>query len=228
MQRLFGRKICGLLQGLKKEKRSVSFPTWTFSVRFSVPSAARIYRSHTRKDLIHIRSYTSEAEWLDVKLAQAMEPASFQAAANAALPAGFRILEVIEASENAPALTALMEAAEYTIEFQGFNLVSGPKELETAFASMVAGPIFVDKRTKGGIKTVDIRPLLLNYQFSLSADGCPLLTLLGVADAKGSLNIDLLLGALRTFCAETTYTYNVHRKAIYFKSGSLMPALPHK
>ena len=172
--------------------------------------------------------YTSEAEWLDVKLAQAMEPASFQAAANAAVPAGFRILEVIEASENAPALTALMEAAEYTIEFQGFNLVSGPKELETAFASMVAGPIFVDKRTKGGIKTVDIRPLLLNYQFSLSADGCPLLTLLGVADAKGSLNIDLLLGALRTFCAETTYTYNVHRKVIYFKSGSPMPALPHK
>lgn len=168
--------------------------------------------------------YTSEAEWFDIKLAEDMGPEAFRAAVNATLPSGFRILEALAAEDGLPALTALMAAAEYKIRFFPEDAVS-IEALETAFGKLASGPIFVEKRTKGGMKTVDIRPMMLRYNFSRSADGCLVLALFGVADAKGSLNIDLLLGALADVCP-CTFSYRVHRKAIYSAHGSVMPALP--
>lgn len=168
--------------------------------------------------------YTSEAEWFDIKLAEDMSPEAFQAAVNATLPTGFRILEASAAENGLPALTALMAAAEYEIRFFPEDAVS-IEALETAFAKLDSKPIFVEKRTKGGMKTIDIRPMILRYAFSRLADGCLMLVLFGIADAKGSLNIDLLLGALAGVCS-CAFSYRVHRKAIYSANGSVMPALP--
>lgn len=169
--------------------------------------------------------YTSEAEWFDVRLAQDMCPDAFRDAVNAALPGGFRLLEAAAAAEGLPALTALMAAASYTIRF--FPAAASVAEgIEQAFYSMVQAPVYVEKRTKGGTKTVDIRALLLNFKFSRPADDDSLsLSLFGVADAKGSLNVDLLLGALASRCS-CAFSYRVHRTAIYSADGIVMPALP--
>lgn len=100
--------------------------------------------------------YTSEAEWFDVKLAQDMCSDAFRDAVNAVLPGGFRILEAAAAAEGLSALTALMAAASYTIRFFPEN-PSFAEGIEQAFYSMIQAPVYVEKRTKGGIKTVDIR-----------------------------------------------------------------------
>ena len=169
--------------------------------------------------------YTSEAEWFDVKLAQDMCSDAFRDAVNAVLPGGFRILEAAAAAEGLSALTALMAAASYTIRFFPEN-PSFAEGIEQALYSMIQAPVYVEKRTKGGIKTVDIRPLLLDFKFSRSADNDSLsLSLFGVADAKGSLNVDLLLGALASRCS-CAFSYRVHRTAIYSADGVVMPALP--
>ena len=172
--------------------------------------------------------YTSEAEWFDVKLAEEMQPEAFRAAVNAVLPAGFFLAEAMEAPEGLPALTALMAASEYEIRLF-LQDVAAEKSFEEAFEVLASQPIMVEKRTKGGIKTVDIRPMLLRYCFSQSADCGLILTVLGVADAKGSLNIDLLLGALtQVFPLPFPFSYRVHRKAIYSASGLIMPPLPQE
>lgn len=170
--------------------------------------------------------YTSEAEWFDVKLAEEMQPEAFRAAVNAVLPAGFFLAEAMEAPEGLPALTALMAASEYEIRLF-LQDETAEKSFEEAFEVLASQPIMVEKRTKGGIKTVDIRPMLLRYRFSQSADCGLVLTVLGVSDAKGSLNIDLLLGAL-TQVFQLPFSYRVHRKAIYSASGLVMPPLPQE
>ena len=168
--------------------------------------------------------YTSDAEWFDVKLEHYMAPETFLAAVNAALPDGFRIAEAKEAADNLPTLTALMAAAKYTVCFylpEGFSAES----LERAFNDMASQAILVEKRTKGGLKTVDIRPMLLHYRFSRLAGFDHILQILGIANASGSLNIDLLMGALAKHCPEG-FSYRVHRNIIYSADGAAMPKLP--
>ncbi len=166
--------------------------------------------------------YTSEAEWFDVKLAEEMEPDAFSAAVNAALPAGFRILEALAAPDSLPALSALMAAASYTVRIFPEGLSSDM--LVRVFNTMAEGPILVEKRTKGGMKTVDIRPLLLDYHFSQTAE-CLCMQLVGVADASGSLGLELLFGALRER-SPGGFSCRVHREAIYSLQGTVLPALP--
>lgn len=167
--------------------------------------------------------YTSEAEWFDVKLAEEMDAARFCEAVNAVLPSGFRILEAQAAEDKLPALTALMAASYHEIEFVVPETVSANSFI-AAFDAMASGEIFVEKRTKGGLKTVDIRPLLLNYRFSQTADSLKLFVF-GISDAKGSLNIDLLLGALSDKI-QTDFSYRVHKKTIFSHDGSVMPKMP--
>lgn len=167
--------------------------------------------------------YTSEAEWFDVKLAEDMAPERFQEAVNAVLPTGFRILEAQASEEKLPALTALMAASSHEVEFILPVSVSAESVI-SAFDAMAGGEIFVEKRTKGGIKTVDIRPMLLHYSFSQTADSLKL-SVFGVSDAKGSLNIDLLLGALSDKIPGE-FSYRVHKNTIYSLDGRVMPQKP--
>lgn len=167
--------------------------------------------------------YTSEAEWFDVKLAEDMTAKAFEDAVNAVLPAGFRILEAQVAEEKLPAPTALMAASCHEITFALPASISADT-LVAAFEKMTADEIIVEKRTKGGMKTVDIRPMLIDYAFSQSADELQL-TVFGISDAKGSLNIDLLLGALgKNLPSE--FAYRVHKKTIYSIDGRAMPQVP--
>jgi len=167
--------------------------------------------------------YTSEAEWFDVKLSEDMQPDAFRDAVNAVLPSAFRILEAQSAEEKLPALTALMAASYHEITFALPGSLS-KEALIAAFDKMTAGDIFVEKRTKGGIKTVNIRPMLLHYVFSQTTDSL-LLSLYGISDAKGSLNVDLLLGALAKTLG-TELSYRVHKKTIYSPDGRVMPQMP--
>ncbi len=161
--------------------------------------------------------YTSEAEWLDVKLASDMDAEDFAQCVNATLPEGFRILEVCAAEDRFPTLSAIMVAADYTLQ-----LFDPPADLASRIETLLDAPIMVEKRTKGGMRTVDIRPMLYDYKY---ANG--FLRILGCLDAKGSLNIDLLMGALLKEDSAVT-SYRVHRNRIFSSDGTLMPKMPER
>lgn len=153
---------------------------------------------------------TSEAEWLDIKLAQEMEPGKFMGAVNAVLPRGFCILQALRMEDNYPALSACMCAASYTV---GTNATA----LAPAMEQLCAGPILVEKRSKAGMRTVDLRPMLYDYV----VDGENVLRLTGRLDAEGSLPIELLLGALQELTGG--FSYFVHRDRIWAFEDGFMP-----
>ena len=161
--------------------------------------------------------YTSEAEWLDIKLERRIEPAEFADTVNKSLPSGFKLLETLEAPIGLPALTKLMCAARYELSIDGgisINL------LNATVKKLFQGNIIVEKRTKSGMKWVDIRPLVLSAEVVEPHA----IKILGILNASEGLNVELLMKAVMKEYGED-FTYFTHRKCIYSRDGLIMPKL---
>lgn len=155
--------------------------------------------------------YTSEAEWLDIKLTEKMEPAVFIALVNAVLPHGLKLVEARVVDDTYPSLTAKIYASVYEVRMHG-----GGQNCIDAFESLLEGEIFVMKHTKSGKKRTDIRPSVYRYEAVLDGeDAC--ITVEGQLDPTGSLQLGLLLEALFENMG-TKYTCDVHRKAVLFQA----------
>lgn len=158
--------------------------------------------------------YTSAGEWLDVKLGAPMEAEAFQNALNAALPFGFSIVEAHEKEDAFPSLSSLMAAAAYSVP-----LDMEKEELRRALEALLAGPILVQKRSKAGMRSVDIRPHVFDAK---AEDGK--IRILGRLDAAGSLPLGLFLHALLPERPGENFTGC--RDCIYSLDGTLMPPVP--
>ncbi len=162
---------------------------------------------------------TSGAEWLDVKLERDVQTEEFIGSINASLPAGFRVREAYAVEEKLPSLTALLSAAEYTVRFEG---APDRAKLSSALDALLAGPIVVDKRTKGGVKATDIRPQVLAVEFGRTDDDALLLRMKGVLNASGSLNPDTFVREL-LLRAGARCDYTINRDAVLFSNGKSTP-----
>ncbi len=158
--------------------------------------------------------FSSEAEWLDVRLDRDMRPEEFMAALNPCLPDGFSILDAKCAPEELPALTALTHSALYEVQF---DLEHAGERLTPVLSGLLSGPIVVSKRTKGGMRQVDIAPQVLDAAFAGDV-----LTVLGVLNVNGGLNMGLFLQALLSEAKEPC-AYRVHRRGLYFENTDLFP-----
>lgn len=162
--------------------------------------------------------YTSGAEWIDVKLDKDMDTDDFLSSVNAALPVGFEFKEAYAVEDRLPSLTALLESATYSVTF---SADTNADELKKDIAALLSGEIIVEKRTKGGLKNVDIRPQVIEANVTEKA-GRAVLTVRGVLNTSGSLNIELLMGALARQSGKN-YDYSVHRVNVEFIGGRSTP-----
>ncbi|MBQ9832699.1 MAG: DUF2344 domain-containing protein [Clostridia bacterium] len=155
--------------------------------------------------------YTSSSEWVDVKFSQSITTDEFVKGMNSVLPQGFAVAEAKEVADNAKSLTAIMRASEYEITFSKLD--------KNAVDELMSSDITVMKRTKGGMKEVNIRPDVFAYSVIENK-----LLLTGRLDAAGSLNIELLLCALKEKMPGE-WTARVHRNNIIFNEGEKVTAL---
>lgn len=162
--------------------------------------------------------YTSDAEWIDVKLNGDMAAAEFISRVNAQMPDGFEFKEAYDVEEKLPSLTALLESAEYLITF---DEATDEGELKRDVEGLLLSEIIVEKRTKGGMKQVDIRPQIISIDVE-KQQGCAVMRVKGVLNTAGSLNIELLLGALKEQCGKER-EYSVHRLGVEFIGGRSTP-----
>ena len=108
---------------------------------------------------------TSSAEWLDIKMDKDISPEEFSERVNAALPRGFRIVEAFCAEDKYPSLSAVMAAAEYSIILY-FNETVQAEAISSAIEKLLSDSIVVLKKTKAGMKNVDIRPMVYRMELS--------------------------------------------------------------
>ena len=145
----------------------------------------------------------SEAEYLEIALAERREPEQVRVALDAALPPGLDVLEVVEASP--PGLADRIEASHWRIELP--QVATGDVErVVNTFLALAEAP--VDKLTKDGKRTVDARSPVLSARVSESEEPdssapCAILDLV-VRHVTPTVRPDDVLTALRQAAALTT------------------------
>jgi radical SAM-linked protein len=94
----------------------------------------------------------SEAEYLEISLAEVCDPAVVKEALDAALPAGLDIVDVVVAS--AGALADRLEAGVWTVELTGVT----PEKADTAVREFLSrDAVEVQRMTKRGVRSFDTR-----------------------------------------------------------------------
>jgi len=167
---------------------------------------------------------SSECEWFEVQLSEEMAPEEFVRRANGVMPQGMRVSGAFAAPENYGSLSAKLRAAEYRIELQFVEPVSKEKLAETLEA-MLTGEIIIQKRTKGGIRPVDMRPYILRVSVGQVEGDQAALLVLGKLQADGGLRVDAFIDALLERL-DAHAAYEIHRTNMYFAEDGLLPHLP--
>lgn len=167
---------------------------------------------------------TSDAEWFEVELTQEMTPESFISAVNPVLPRGLSVSDAREMPAGIKTLTSCTRAAEYRIT------ISTEQEfekdlLEETLHGLLSGEIIVNKRTKSGIKPVDIRPQVLKAIVEGIEKDTITLRVLGQLQADGGLRAELFAGALLDRL-DAQGSVRIHRTAMFFDSDGSLPRIP--
>jgi len=138
----------------------------------------------------------SEAEYLEISLAERVDPDSVRAALDAALPAGLDIIEVVEAGPGS--LAERLEASEWRIELPG--VATGVAESAVAaFLGVAEAP--VRRMFKTGEKTLDARGPVVSMAIGPGSDDhCAILQVV-VRHTTPSVRPDDILTALRAVAA---------------------------
>lgn len=100
--------------------------------------------------------YESDCEIMDFRLTEEIDLAEVQNRLNAVLPEGLEVYRVALKGEKFDKIVS----ADYTVELYG-----DVEQLECRFSDFLAEPwIEVEKKTKKGMKTVDLKPEILSCQ----------------------------------------------------------------
>ena len=136
----------------------------------------------------------SKCEILDVELTAEIAPEEFVRILNDSLPEGLKCSRAALIDDKAPALMALMQEAQYSVEVKG--------DLTKAVADFnAAEEVVVEKRSKSKTRLVNIRPMV--HELACEYDGeTSTLTMVVENTNANTLKAELLMTALAkdTFC----------------------------
>jgi len=146
---------------------------------------------------------SSEAEYLEIGLAEVREPDAVRSVLDAALPPGLDIVEVVEAAP--PALADRIEASHWRVVLPQVP-VEAAADAASVFLGAESAP--VEKVTKDGRRTVDARPPVVLLRVSDAEEPdiegrCAILDLV-VRHVTPTVRPDDVLTALRQLGALST------------------------
>lgn len=160
---------------------------------------------------------SSSGEYFDMELSGEMAPPDMVRRLNEAMAEGFRVVSARKVPEgkkhNAMALTA---AASYRIHFLEKG---GPTEAD--LADFYARPaILVEKKAKGGLKTVDIRPGI--YKLEAEQEDPFVCFMLLDASSAGYVGPKMVMGAFAAHLGMdlAPHSYTIHKIETYADKGT--------
>ncbi|MDO4565310.1 MAG: TIGR03936 family radical SAM-associated protein [Clostridia bacterium] len=169
--------------------------------------------------------HTSDCEWFEVGLEERVEAGDFEARVNACAPAGLWVSNAFYSEAPIGTLSRNVRQARY-FAYVCFEGGVELKRVGEAVEKIMAEPeILILKKTKGGIKPVDIRSKIFRVDVEKIGETVVRFDILGELNAAGGLRVEpFLLKALDGFEPEPLIT--VHRAAMYFEGGNSLPYLP--
>lgn len=152
----------------------------------------------------------SLCEVMDIRLTEERSPSEILSRLNAVLPEGLHAVEVRTPQDR----TQDIEAAEYRVTLTGEALLP-------LWEQFLAQPeILAEKRTKKGMQTIDLRPLI--EAEAAQAEGEHLmLTLRLPAGNAGNINVSMVTDAFSKFAETPIYVEKLLRTKIFCGNGRL-------
>ncbi len=167
---------------------------------------------------------SSEAEYMDVVTSIDQDASEMMTKLNAVLPEGIHITQAFTLPDQGPSLMSLVQVADYTIALS--NDISEEQVLACKQA-LEKETLLITKKTKKGMKEVDIKPLVRSVEFIKEAEGYTL-DIQVAAGSTENLNPELLLNALSEG-QSTTWDYSIRRKELYTQADeAMMPIHAYK
>jgi radical SAM-linked protein len=137
----------------------------------------------------------SEAEYVEIQVITPVEPDALVAGLDAAMPAGLDVLEAVVAGNGS--LTEEIEASSWRIELPG--VPAG--ELRAAVDALLAAEhVEVERLTKQGMRTIDVRPAVVTVQVPDINESYGILDVV-VRQLTPAVRPDDVLSALRVVAA---------------------------
>jgi len=138
----------------------------------------------------------SEAEYLEIGLIRAMEPADVQAALDEALPTGLDIIDVVVSPGGA--LADLLQGSRWLIELPEVSAADAAAAVETFLAR---DEVLVERMMKKGLRTFDCRDAVIRLRVDerSGTGGCAILDVVVRHDIPSVRPDDVITG-LRTLC----------------------------
>lgn len=157
---------------------------------------------------------TSEAEYADIELDAPMAPEAFIACMNEHLPLGIRVLAAapIRESDN---IMNIIKAARYDITVLPAKEIVREDMVDRVHRMLAAESLIVPKKTKKGMKDVDIRPLIYALTAGKADERAWTLGAFMSAGAVDNLRPELIIDAFTGLTGESLSILSIHRKALY-------------
>ncbi|NLI54560.1 MAG: DUF2344 domain-containing protein [Clostridiales bacterium] len=167
---------------------------------------------------------SSDCEWFEVQFSEDVSPEEFMCRANGAMPNGLSVSDALVEPEGFGSLSAKLRAAEYRVTLTFTEPVS-EEALRAVLGDMLSGEIIINKRTKSGVRPVDMRPYILRVSVGPVEGETAALFVLGKLQADGGLRVDAFIDALLERL-DAHAAYEIHRTHMYFAEDGLLPRLP--
>jgi radical SAM-linked protein len=174
---------------------------------------------------------TSEAEYVDIKLAKAMDVEEIKNRMNSSLPEGIRILGGIKLPENPKSAMSVVTNARYKIRMNIENVTAEAmsKSIED-FLAQEHIKVMKEQPKKGfELKEIDIRPMIVGMRLFQFEEASCVIDCLLLSGSRGNLKPELLMMAFKDFTGYNIFGIRIHREEVYAeKNGMLVDLLEYE
>ncbi|HYE81255.1 MAG TPA: TIGR03936 family radical SAM-associated protein [Clostridia bacterium] len=174
---------------------------------------------------------TSDAEYVDLKLARAMDVQEIEKRLNSSLPDGIRILKSMKLGDNPKSAMSVVTHARYRIKMNIENVAAEElkKSIEEFFARNSI-KVMKEQPKKGfELKEIDIKPLIVGMKLSLSKEDEHIIDCLLLSGSRGNLKPELLMTAFKEFTGYDITGIMINREDVYAeKNGILVDLLEYE
>lgn len=161
-----------------------------------------------------------EAEYADMEFVGNLTPEELIERLNPQLPLGIQLLTAKEREEKAN-IMSLISAARYEIGIRGLE-TSSSEELEGLLKQTMAQELLIiPKKTKGGIKDVDIKPMIYNISAAKKGE-TPVISMLVSAGSKANLKPEQVIDAISRITGIKLECIWIKREKLYIGERDML------
>ena len=174
---------------------------------------------------------TSNAEYVDFKLAEALDVQEIKKRLNSSLPDGIRVLDGVKLGDSPKSAMSIVTHAKYMVRVNIENVDSEAlKKSIEKFVAQESIKVMKEQPKKGfALKEIDIKPMIVSMKLYASEETMHTFDCLLLSGSKGNLKPELLMVAFKEFTDYNISGIRINREEVYAeKNGVLVDLLKYE